>query len=162
MNTPIIGYLSPEGKFYACSSYNHLNTAINIYNGLDIYKDVHLSENIDYDYTNGIKAEIYLLNTGYLVFRSRDVSYNHFCTRDYGCSISNTDNNAIVNVLTDAQINFIYKCNEDLSWNNESQLASILKITAMDDSIYESIKNNEDNLVLNPILKSYTIRGGYI
>lgn len=55
------GFLSPEAVLYECASYDHLSTAIKICEGLG---------KVCY---NGIEAEDYLMDLGWVVVRARDV-----------------------------------------------------------------------------------------
>lgn len=60
----MIGYLSPEAKFYPCESYEHTSYAE------ELCESIYLKE-----VSRGLLAEDYLLEKGWIVFRARDV-YN--------------------------------------------------------------------------------------
>lgn len=61
----MIGYLSPEGKFYECKSYEHLDLAVEICE--DVYSHFE---------PNRIACEEYLIANNWIVIRARDVFNN--------------------------------------------------------------------------------------
>lgn len=55
------GFLSPSGELRECASYDHLSTALDI------------CEELGRHCYNGLAAEDYLLDQGWIVIRARDV-----------------------------------------------------------------------------------------
>jgi len=55
------GFLSPEAVLYACTAYDHLNTAMEI------------CEKLGRKFYNGVEAEDYLMDAGWVVVRARDI-----------------------------------------------------------------------------------------
>lgn len=55
------GFLSPEAVLYACTTYDHLNTAMKI------------CEKLGRKFNNGVEAEDYLMDAGWVVVRARDI-----------------------------------------------------------------------------------------
>ncbi len=55
------GFLSPDAVLYTCTTYDHLNTALEI------------CEKLGRKFNNGVKAEDYLMDAGWVVVRARDV-----------------------------------------------------------------------------------------
>lgn len=80
----LIGFLSPEGDFMECSSWEHRDKAI------EICRDKYHKE-----YFVGQDAEDYLLSLGYLVLRAKD-AYMSYLNEENGKWI----------ILTDKQISW--------------------------------------------------------
>ena len=135
-NKPIIGYLAPDGKFTACFTYNHTDCAMKICNDLGVY------------FQSFTQAEDYLLDSGYICFRARDVLYHTFASDEYKkyCNISQE---FVVNLLTDAQKFFIDKHNQDADWNNSDQAEDIHKLLKEQAKVERYL---DETTILNPSL----------
>ena len=60
----LIGYLSPEGTFYQCSFYGHMEKAMYLCQTL-----------YDKSFPNGIRAEEYLINKGFVIFYDEAIGF---------------------------------------------------------------------------------------
>lgn len=80
----MIGFLSPEGEYIECTSWEHTSKAHEI-----------CVEKFGESFSNGVSAEDYLLSLGYLVIRARDAYMTYW----------NKDQKAIL--LTDIQISWL-------------------------------------------------------
>lgn len=132
-----LGYLSPSGKMYTCSSYGHMELATKI---CSTY------ENPVYELKNSLDCEVYLLDIGYVCIRSRSVEYSSFTTRKFGKYFGAK---VCVNLLTDAQKYFIKNLFETDSWYNTDQMDAAQKIIDYDESLRD-MKLNDGELV-NPL-----------
>lgn len=116
----LCGFLAPDGTYTECPIFAHSEAA------LDICDEVYGEE-----FLNGILAEDYLYEKGYVIFYARNARYKFF--------LVNQDGTREVNLLTDVQIDFIinhletannYEQNNDmlelLEWNNDVKEDSIL------------------------------------
>ena len=107
----IIGYLAPNGNFTRCTSNAHAYCATSICKKLGIEKQ-------------GYQAEKYLLDIGYVCFRSHDAFMNHYKTYSDG-----------LNFLTAAQLNFIKMHEND--WNNIEQVNDVINMVKMSQDLKE-------------------------
>ena len=103
---PIIGFLSPEGKFTYCSSYGHSDLATKLCEKLGIDEE-------------GYRGEQCLLEMGYICFRSRDAYMNHYKQDADKLDYSKE----AFNFITEKQLAFIKKHEND--WNNYEQMKCI-------------------------------------
>ena len=132
-----LGYLSPSGKMYICSSYGHMELAMRICNTY---------ENPEYELKNSLDCETYLLDIGYVCIRSRSVVYEHFTTRDFS---KHFNAKVCVNILTDAQKNFLKQLFKNDEWYNTDQMDMAQQILEYD----AMLKNSDlgDGEILNPL-----------
>lgn len=132
-----LGYLSPSGKMYTCSSYGHMELAMKICNTY---------ENPVYELKNSLDYEVYLLDIGYVCIRSRSVEYSAFTTRKFGKYFGAK---VCVNLLTDAQKDFIKNLFGTDSWYNTDQMDAAQKILDYDDLLRDTELNDEE--LMNPL-----------
>lgn len=128
----LIGILTPDGKFFKCSSYGHSSLATSICKKLG--RD-----------ENGYYAENYLLNMEYIIFRARDCYMNNFKSRDFYNEYSDVVNESKeefhMNFITEAQHKFINKFKKQA--NNLEQYDYIIKMLEMDRDIKEDYDKHE-------------------
>lgn len=112
----IIGFLTPNGTFIKCNSWEHFDTALRI------------CRKIGENFYNGYEAEQYLLNKGCVIFRSRDAYMNHY--KDAGKGFDK-DNVKII-YLTEAQLKWINQKQDKAAWNNIEQAECVNEILKWD------------------------------
>lgn len=132
-----LGYLSPSGKMYTCSSFGHMELAMKICNTYE--KPV-------FELTNSLDCEMYLLDIGYVCIRSRSVEYSSFTTRKFGNYFGAK---VCVNLLTDAQRDFIRNLFETSSWYNTDQMDAAQMILDYDELLRDTEWN--DGELMNPL-----------
>ena len=119
----LCGFLSPNGQFIECPSYSHCDTAKTLCKNL---------YSVD---LNGIEAEDFLYDMGYMGFYARNAAkrWHHSKTKEKL-------------LLSDNQVRFIVN-NLDLALNDE-QLETIEEILQWNDDLKE-------DSALNSISKKY-------
>ena len=132
-----LGYLSPSGQMYTCSSYGHMELAMKICNTYE--KPV-------LELKNSLDCESYLLDIGYVCIRSRSVAYSSFTTRKFGKYFGAK---VCVNLLTDAQKDFIRNLFETESWYNTDQMDAAQMILDYDEFLRDAKWN--DGELMNPL-----------
>ncbi len=115
----MIGILSPEGKFYPCESFGHM----------ELSDEICKSLNIDTSAQRGTAEDI-LLTMNYIIFRARDCYKNFF------------DENSNRIRTTDAQLSFMKK-NRD-NWNNDSQRMDVLDMLKYEGMLNDYYKEECD------------------
>ena len=125
----LCGFLAPDGTYTECPIFAHTEAA------LDICEEVYGEE-----FFNGIQAEDYLYEKGYVVFYARNARYRFF--------LNNQDRSRKereVNLLTDTQIDFIINHLETA--NNFEQKGDMLELLEWNSDIKEdsilAMKDNE-------------------
>lgn len=118
----IIGFLPPDGVFIPCHSWGHMDTAIRI------------CKDLNQKFTNGVEAEEYLLQLGYVVFTSRDCYMYHYKTTIPEEETEEETTEYIY--LTEAQINFIQTQEERLAWNDYDQAFAVHRLVENDAFIF--------------------------
>lgn len=116
----MIGFLSPEGKFYECSSWEHG------------YKAKELCDSLNIEYQNSVDAETNLLDIGYICFRARDIYCNHA-------------KHWVTPIISDKAINFVKDNIESMENSDKKESAlSMLKLLGCEtDSLREKILSNK-------------------
>lgn len=141
-----LGYLSPDGKFYSCNSFEHLDLAYKICS-----KITKLVYNTPIELVNKIEAEKYLEDIGYICFRSRDINYYHFCSKDYKNILNIADNKYLINLLTDTQLNYL---NTIEDFDNLEQIDCVNRIIKDNAELKEAIIDDKDIILNNFSLNS--------
>ena len=134
-----LGYLSPSGKMYDCNSSGHMDLAMRICNSL---KPI-------YELRNSVDCEQYLLNLGYVCFRSHSVEYNTFTDKKFSKHFNVEE---CVNILTLEQQVFIEKLFKDNKWFNTDQIDAVTNILEYDKMMKETPLINGE--VINPLNNS--------
>lgn len=134
-----LGYLSPSGQMYVCDYFGHLELARKICN---TYEKPFI------ELMNSSDCELYLLDIGYVCIRSRSVEYRPFTTRKFG---SHFGAKVCVNLLTDAQNDFIRNLFETKSWYNIDQMDSAQMILDYDECLRDGDIELKDGEIMNPL-----------
>lgn len=66
-----VGFIDPQGNFYPCKSYGHLDKALEIVKNLGQIQDDSL-------YFSGVEAERTLLDEGWVILYARSVIYKFY------------------------------------------------------------------------------------
>jgi len=121
----LCGFLAPDGTYTSCPMFAHTECALDIV--LEVYGE---------EFFNGIFAEDFLYEKGYVIFYARNARYRFF--------LINQDGTREVNLLTDAQIDFIINHLEQA--NNIEQNGDMLELLQWNEDIKEdSVLTMKDN-----------------
>lgn len=99
----MVGFLSPEGEYIKCASWEHTSKAHEI-----------CVEKFGESFFNGLSAEDYLLSLGYLVIRARDTYMTYW----------DKDHKAIL--LTDKQLSWLTENAEQFNEEQKKDMNEIL------------------------------------
>lgn len=124
---PVIGLLSPEGKFARCNSWGHMSLAKK------------LCEKAGLTFDNSFEAEKHLLNEGWVCFRSRDAFMNFY--KETALSKSDFGKREM-NLLTAKQIAFIKRQQDQ--WNCLEQYEDVLRILRDNEGYKELFEESEE------------------
>lgn len=121
----LCGFLAPDGTYTSCPTFAHTECAF------DICEEIYGQE-----FLNGILAEDFLYEKGYVIFYARNARYRFF--------LINEDGTREVNLLTDNQIDFIINHLEQA--NNFEQRNDMLEVLEWNEDIKEdSVLTMKDN-----------------
>lgn len=153
----VLGFLSPEGEFSYCHSFEHLSMSEEI-----CKEKGYFPYDKNFNKTNCIEKERYLHDLGYMIFRTSDVAYCPFCTKEYMLTFCDHDNVPLINLITKAQHDFINKHNELLDWHSSAQLESLNNIISYDDMLKDAwmkdLLEGKDEIRLNPNLITLCVK----
>lgn len=135
-----LGYLSPEGDFYECFTFGHLDLAKTIVNNLKYA----YGESVEL--LTSIEAESYLLDLGWVCIRRNDIGHINFCSKKYQEYFNSKK--PLINILSDRQLKFL---NDIKDWNNLDQLDSATNVMSLD-NMWRNALNKDDSIELNPRL----------
>ena len=110
----LCGFLAPDGTFTECDSWEHTSTAQEI------------AEKCNQSFLNGIQAENFLFDAGYVGFYSRDASHRFIVGKGKERKIL---------LLTDKQKDFIIS--NLINANNDEQKKAMQEILEHDDGYRE-------------------------
>lgn len=104
-----VGFLAPDGTWYPCDCWCHLDKAVEICSSLGQTK-------------SKLDAENYLYHQGYIIFYARHAAFNHY------------EGNGRVRLLTHKQKEFLFEM-EKRTDINDDKIADIKQILKADDAI---------------------------